>query len=476
MLPQKIAFLDIETTGMNLRSDRIIEIGILRIENNILTKTFHSLINPGKHIPSEIELLTGITPADIESSPTFRQIKDEILETIDGCFMAAHNVRFDYSFLKNEFRNLEIDFSPKHFCTVKLSRNLFPKYKHHNLDSLIKRYSFSCNSRHRALDDAKILWDFYQLILKKFKPEQVEKAISKITKRPSIPLKIPQDELDNLPDSPGVYIFYGQNNLPLYIGKSINIRQRVLNHFSSDHLLSSDLKISQQVERIEIIKTSGELGALLKESELIKKHQPLYNRKLRQTQKLVVLKSVVKSNYFNIDFDLLENIAKGEIENILGIFKSQKQAQTFLINLAKEFSLCDKLLNLEKSSNACFGYRLGRCKGACISKEHPAKYNLRFQEAFSNHKIRSWPFSGPIMINEPSIDGIAGEAFVVDNWTVIGKVSYNQFVKEDYFNNEVSFDLDSYKILSNYLKFAKNIQLLKPGIISSIFRDPTQSF
>src|SRR5476649_2448024 len=139
MLPNKLAFVDIETTGMRSFYDRILEIGILRVENNEVTKTFKSLLNPQSYIPSEITMITGITARDIENAPTFRQIKDAILEILDDCVFVAHNARFDYGFLKSEFQRENHSFSSKHFCTVRLSRALYPQQSHHNLDSIIQR-------------------------------------------------------------------------------------------------------------------------------------------------------------------------------------------------------------------------------------------------------------------------------------------------------------------------------------------------
>ncbi|MBI3486510.1 GIY-YIG nuclease family protein, partial [Candidatus Daviesbacteria bacterium] len=310
MLPDKIAFIDIETTGMRASFDRIIEIGILKAEKKSLktnkyklTKTFQTLVNPNGILSPEITTLTGINQALLESAPYFREIKSEVLEILDGCAIAAHNVRFDYGFLKQEFKRLDTSFSSKHFCTVKLSKLLFPKFSHHNLDSLIANLNIKCLNRHRAFDDAKVLWEFFQIILKSFSKEQIEKSLKQVLKQVSLPIKLSTDVLSTLPESSGVYIFLGSNNLPLYIGKSINIKERVMSHFSSDLRSNLEMKISQQIERIETITTTGELGALLKESSLIKKMQPLYNRKLRISKKLLLLKTTLEKNYTKIIFE-----------------------------------------------------------------------------------------------------------------------------------------------------------------------------
>jgi DNA polymerase III subunit epsilon len=209
MLPSKLAFADIETTGTRSSYDRIIEIGILRVEDNNLVRSFQSVINPQSYLPKEITMLTGITQKDIDHAPTFRSVKNDILEMLDGCTFVAHNVRFDYAFLKHEFLRENISYSSKHLCTVRLSRLLFPKWPRHNLDTLIKECNISCLSRHRAYDDAQVLFEFYQQLLQKTPMEILEKAIAKTMKRPSLPLHLPIAEIDKLPEKPGVYVFYG---------------------------------------------------------------------------------------------------------------------------------------------------------------------------------------------------------------------------------------------------------------------------
>ena len=241
-LPKKLAFVDIETTGCRI-SDRIIEIGILRVENHKLIESYQTLLNPQCHIPEEIVELTGITPSQLEAAPTFYEVKKDIYSLLEDCIFVAHNVRFDLSFLKNEFKRWEISFSPKQICTVKLSRALYPEHRHHNLDSIIERFKFKVKNRHRAFDDAKVLWDFYSHLTKKLPKETLLLNLKKAMKRPSIPIKISEDILDSLPKSPGVYIFYGENRAPLYVGKSINIKDRVMSHFSSDHLSSKELNL-----------------------------------------------------------------------------------------------------------------------------------------------------------------------------------------------------------------------------------------
>lgn len=484
MLPDKLAFVDIETTGMRSFYDRVIEIAILRVEQNKIIHTFHSLINPQGHLPPEITLLTGITAGDLENAPTFRQIKDDILEALSGCVFVAHNVRFDYGFLKNEFQRLDISFSSKHFCTVRLSRSLYPEFSRHNLDSLIERFGFASEARHRALSDAKMLFLFYKKIMQDFPRDQIEKAVGKALKRPSIPSKL-KTNIEELPEGPGVYVFYGNikpaetaqqfnnlameqssNSFPLYIGKSKNLRERILSHFAADLRSPLEMKISQQVVSIETISTAGELGALFLESQMIKKMLPLYNKKSRIKHELIALRKVTsKEGYCTVKMEMADNETIKQFNNenfysLLGIFKSKKQAKDFLIKITKEHNLCEKLLGLESGNrtttkSACFAYRLGRCEGACIGIEKPIKYNLRYVAAFASSKIKPWPFPGTIVIEESN--HTKKQYFLINKWCYIGNINIDsEGNKDSKLLENYTFDLDIYNILKQFLSISQN--------------------
>jgi DNA polymerase III subunit epsilon len=462
MLPQKIAFVDIETTGLSNTYNRIIEIGIVRVEDNQVVQTYHSLINPETHLPPEIELITGITAKDLENAPTFRSIKTDILETLIDATFVAHNVRFDYGFLKNEFKRENISFTSKQFCTVKLSRFLYPTERRHNLDAIIERFAIACENRHRALDDAKVLYEFYQKLQQSLPLERMMEAINFCLKKPTLPLKLEAKYLELLPESPGVYIFYDGQDMPLYVGKSINIKDRVLSHFASDVHSATEMNISQQIERVETIETAGELGALFLESQLIKKMLPVYNKKSRIKRELTALK--MKENnqgYYEYFLEPISVIKPEDLKTFVGFFKSRKQAKTYLADMTKKYSLCEKLLGIEKTKDACFGYRLGRCKGVCIGKEKNLIYNMRCISAFSQTKIMPWPFTEAVIIEEKEPGGLH-EYFIVDNWCLLGNIKIdNEGNKKSNIDENVTFDLDLYQILKNFLKSHEIFSQLK---------------
>lgn len=464
-LPEKLAFVDIETTGGRANFDRVIEIGVVRVEKKRryrVAKTYQTLIYPGQHVPPEILSLTGIGAGELEKAPYFREVKDEILEVLDDCVLVAHNVRFDYGFLKQEFRRFGVDFSPKHFCSVKLSRALFPEFRHHNLDAIIDRFGIECGSRHRAFDDAQVVWRFFETVLKRFGAGRLIELIDKVMRRPSLPSKLALGVIESLPELPGVYIFYGENGVVLYVGKSKNIKERVLSHFSSDIRSSKEMAMASQVVSIETKVCAGELGALILESSLIKELQPLYNRMLRLCQQIVVLKAEPDRNgYLKAQVSTCQRIEAEEIDQIYAVFKSLKSAKESLHSLAKEYGLCLTKLGLEPTKSGCFSYRLGQCKGACLAKEPVKQYNLRFMTAFLKLKFRAWPFRGPIVITEQGFDDSLMEQFLIDKWCYLGSVKNDQQLINENLKPVANFDLDIYKIVNSYLKSPKNLKNIR---------------
>ena len=257
-----LAFVDIETTGSHFERDRITEVGIKTLYPDRV-EVWESLINPQTFIPGNIQRLTGIAPAMVENQPDFSELAQELGRQLENKIFVAHNARFDYGFLKASFKRVGIDFKPKVLCTVKLSRLLFPEQSRHNLDTLIQVHRLKVNSRHRALGDADLLLQFWKICEQQFGMQKLLTAIDQLTGSASLPPYIDQALIDQIPDVAGVYILYAENKFPLYIGKSINMRSRVLNHFQGALTNRKEMKLALQVKDIDWIETSGELGALL---------------------------------------------------------------------------------------------------------------------------------------------------------------------------------------------------------------------
>jgi len=449
-----LAFVDLETTGATATADRITEIGIVEVDEDGAVREWQQLVNPGIRIPPFIEQLTGISNQMVADAPPFETVADETLRRLEGRLFIAHNARFDYGFLKNEFKRMGITFRAPVLCTVKLSRTLFPEYQRHNLDSLIERHGLQAEARHRALADAQLIHQFWQKIHLERASLDIEAALQAQNANPSLPPHLDAGIVDELPDAPGVYLFYGDNNLPLYIGKAKDIRKRVLSHFSADHASAKEMALSQQVKRIDWIETAGEIGALLKEATLVKQLLPSHNRQLRKNDEICTWTLVDEGEGWlrpqlasacDLDFAITTSC--------YGLFKSSKEANDVLRALANEHNLCDALLGLEKTTpgKPCFGYQIKRCKGACIGREPLAKHTMRLVGALSRLKLVCWPFPGPALIRE------GNDAHVIDGWRYLGTAHSDSDLHEFLENRRPQFDRDTYKILSKHV--GKMIQL-----------------
>ncbi|MBP1679187.1 MAG: polC [Bacteroidetes bacterium] len=257
----------------------------------------------------------------------------------------------------------------------------------------------------------------------------------------------------------------------LYVGKSLNIRDRVLDHFGTDR----EQALCQQVTRVEARETAGELGALLLELQLIKTLHPVYNQVARSTKPLVVAwREVSPDGYFRLALTSGEAVPPAEAHRVMGVFKFKSQANRFLQASAKEYHLCHKLLGLDTSRGACFQYQLHRCHGACIGEEQPEAHNQRFEVAFERRRVHAWPFRGPIAITERAAGNDSGEMFVVDQWCLLSGHRITELGHAPLFTAGRWFDYDSYKVLWNYVRnprHRKNIREISREQLSMIETD-----
>jgi len=442
-----LAFVDIETTGSNFDRDRITEIGIKTLASNEI-HVWERLIDPQTYIPQNIQRLTGISPAMVEGQACFSEIAEDLKKELAGKIFVAHNARFDYGFIKASFKRVGIDFRPKVLCTVKLSRLLFPDQPRHNLDTIISAHRLKVSARHRALGDADLLLQFWRICESQFGQEKLNEAINQLTGNASLPSNIDQNLIDSIPDGPGCYIFYGENKTPLYIGKSISLRSRVMGHFQGALTQRKEMKLSLQVRDIDWIETSGELGALMLESKLIKERMPSMNIKLRRSKDLCAWSLIEDSAGVLIPSLVTHHhLQPGLQENLYGLFYSKREAHSYLKAIAKKYRLCEALLGLEKriEGKSCFGYQLKQCGGACLNLTPISMHNLQLKTAMELFRVQVWPYSGAIAIKE------GDEMIVLDKWCYLGTAINQDELYELAQSGEAEFDLDIYKIVKKAL-------------------------
>ena len=464
-VPLPCAIVDIETTGGNVTYDRITEIGIVEVTEDGV-KEWSTLINPRIKIPETIQRLTGITNAMVESAPYFEQVAKEIVLRLQGKLFIAHNVRFDYGFIKNEFLRLAYPFKAKLMCTVKLSRNLYADCDGHSLEKIIARHQIFVTHRHRALDDAKAAYKFMTIAEEEHGEEKVKAAIAHQYRKESLPSNFDAGLIDGLPNSPGVYYFWGENKELLYVGKSISIRKRVLSHFTADHKSSREMKICQQTRNITFDKTSGELSALILESIKVKELQPIYNRRLRRISTFYSIQLTEENNGLLTPKISPISEMPATKQKMYGLFASVKKAKDTLQSISDEYALCYYACGLEKANNrACSSHQIKRCSGYCTGKLAPIMHNIKMLEGLSSIALKTWPYKGPVALVEKSSSSESGvqHYLIVDNWCVLDSTSdLTEYSQKPFDNYTPQIDKDIYRYLVEAILGKKSLVVVVP--------------
>lgn len=374
------AVVDLETTGGLSKRDKITEVGIVLIEDGKITEKFSSLVNPERSIPPEITRITGITNEMVAGAPKFYEIAKEIVLMTKGKTFVAHNVNFDYGFLRNEFGSLGYTYSSRKLCTVKLSRRLFPGLPSYGLSNLIKEFDLPMDKRHRALDDAYATAHLLLKILKEQENQaQIKDLVNYGLKVTQLPNGITLDELHALPESCGVYFFKDEEDRLLYVGKSNNIKNRVMQHFRK--ITRKAEKIHQFVHKIDYETTAGELIALLKEDEYIKHYQPPINKAQRKKSfpyAITLDKISGKNPIFLVKRLTKKQRAK---EQVIADFHSEKSANARLLSLCEDMELCSCKV-MGKKEEGCWRQQIGQCSQQGLEEDTVLEMEKRLSQYF----------------------------------------------------------------------------------------------
>lgn len=369
------SIIDIETTGLSPRREKITEIAIYVHDGEKIVDEFTTLLNPEIEIPYRIIQLTGINNNMVDESPKFYEVAKKIIEMTENTIFVGHNVNFDYNFIRKEFREFEYDYQRKKICTAKLSRKLLPGRKSYALGKLCNELGISNPHRHRAFGDALATVKLLEILLK------VEKNIQELSLQ-GLNTTLDREMIKKLPKEHGVYYFYNADGEIIYIGKSINIHDRVMSHLTNNASKRA-IEMRNEIADIGYELTGNELVALLFESNEIKKHTPKYNRALRRTGYQWGL-----YQFKDEDGYLRLKIKKNNNEQLpLTSFTSQLSAKSHLFMLVEAFNLCQKLCGLFDTKGACFHFNIKQCNGACIQKESAEIYNARLLQATEPYRF-----------------------------------------------------------------------------------------
>jgi excinuclease Cho len=239
-----------------------------------------------------------------------------------------------------------------------------------------------------------------------------------------------------------VYVFHGDGNLPLYIGKSIDMRSRVQSHLRNP----DEARMLAQTTRIETIETAGEIGALLLESYLIKTQNPLYNQRLRRVKKLCSLQLVQKKDGWETAVVDEQTVAFGQTPQLYGLFSSRHAVRQKLQSLAQQHRLCLQLLGLETvNPRGCFGWQIRQCAGVCVGHEARTAHDDRLLQALEDMQIHTWPFPGAVHLVERRGDWV--QKHRINHWSYQGTWCSQKGAWIERREGFAGFDADSYHIV-----------------------------
>lgn len=381
-MSKRYAIIDIETTGGKASRHRITEIAIVLHDGTQVLDTWQSLINPESYIPHGITELTGITQEMVADAPKFYEVAKKVVEMTEKAIFVAHNVRFDYGFIREEFKRLGYAYSRRQLCTVRLSRKAFPGLRSYSLGKLIKHFDIQVDARHRAMADTMATVELFEKILGQEEGEdQVKDLVNLGIKEALLPQNIDVEFLHQLPEACGVYYMHDKAGNLVYVGKSINIKKRVAEHFSK--VTEKARKLQKYVHDISYEVTGSELAALLLESHEIKVLRPFVNRTQRRRNFPVVIHTF-RDEYGYICFNAAKPNAKERKQlQIIAEYTKMSQAKSRLQRIIKGYELCARLCGIEKGhgNKVCFNYHIKQCYGACGQQEAVETYNERAEEA-----------------------------------------------------------------------------------------------
>ena len=371
------AIIDIETTGGSPAIEKITEIAIYLHDGTRIIDQFVTLVNPERNIPYFITNLTGITNEMVENAPRFYEVAKKVVEITEGATFVAHNAKFDYSFVRQEFKSLGFSYKRSVLDTVTLSRKLLPGHRSYSLGNICKDLGININGRHRAAGDALATVRLFEILMEKSEEDGgSSEGIIKNSRTSKLNPALDTKKIDLIPEEPGVYYFYDDKGNIIYIGKSRNLSQRVSTHLSNNSS-SRTMEMRDTIADISWEETGSELIALLLESAQIKLHKPRYNRAQRRTGfSWGIYADKNEKGYITLAFD---RVMGDRVP--LSLFVSKDRAKGKIESLLTQYQLCQKLCGLYDTSGACFHSNVGLCLGACSGAESPDDYNKRAQKA-----------------------------------------------------------------------------------------------
>ena len=404
----RLAFVDLETSGLSPGVDRITEIGVITVDATGITE-WTTLINPGTRISERSRLFNGIADDIVAAAPRFKDIAADLTQRLAGRLFIAHNARFDYGFLRSEFNRVGIEFQPQVVCSVMLSRKLYKQFARHDLDTLMQRHGLKAEIRHRALPDARLVWQFWQAIHAEHPQEHIHEIIATLLAGPVLPDHLDPSLIERLPEAPGVYFLHGADDRILHAGTAGNLKLHLQNYFRIDRMSRKASAISLLVTNIRWRVTQGAIGSHLQLTATAHAISPTSKRRAGSE---LYSWQLVPHAYPCVELVTLADCG-ARVEDCYGLFDSERKARNALLRLATRKDLCHASLGIaEMPEMLCT-----RCAGAearCGRKSARLKHLTRAWEALDALRLEKWPYDGPIGVRERS------DLHIIEDWRYLG--------------------------------------------------------
>jgi DNA polymerase-3 subunit epsilon len=371
------AIVDIETTGGYAAGNGIIEVAIRIFDGRRVIESYETLVNPGMAIPRYIQGLTGIDDEMVRTAPFFEDVAADIFRHLDGRVFVAHNVNFDYSFVKSQLAHAGYTISNRKLCTVRLARQIFPGYPSYSLGNICHSLDISLNNHHRAGGDAEATVTLFARMMEQDTAGFIDKSLKKTSKEQTIPPHVPKEDFLALPSCPGVYYFHDNKGKVVYVGKAKNLKSRVNSHFTNNSDGRQKQNFLRSVFRITFQPMATELMAAILESTEIRRLWPAFNNAQKKPEDVFgIFVYEDQAGYMRLAIE-----KRRRNTNPIYTFHYKIDGHSVIRKLMREYELCPKLCFLQTSNDGCQGIEDAHCRGACEKKEAPALYNERVQSA-----------------------------------------------------------------------------------------------
>jgi DNA polymerase-3 subunit epsilon len=439
-LRRRLAIVDVETTGLSPADNRIAEIGVVTVDGDRVDR-WTTLIKTSSRRDWASSMVSE--PGGSDDAPSFSEIAAELAQRLSGRLLIAHNARFDHAFLKAEFDRVGVSFTPEVLCSVMLSRKLYPHLAHHDLDSLIECHALRAEARHRALPDADLVWQLWQLIHRQHSEDVIVNTIASLLAGPVLPPQLDPSLIERLPNAPGAYVFHDEHNRALAVGAAGNLKLHVLNYFRIDRATDKALEYAHRITNITWRATRGKLGAQLHAVAL---DGEAYATGKRKMQTAAFTWQFSPEAIPSVAIVPLSDCRVPRVAESFGIFSSQRKARNALVRLATKYCLCHRLLGISGFAKVrCPACPVDRPGSACVDKISRKKQLVRAFAALKPLEVPVWPHRGPVGIRERS------ELHVVDHWQFLGTAQSENELHALLESHPRGFDKRLYLLLNRML-------------------------